>query len=384
MWTRRARREEYLENQRLRGSVDQMRVVPIVVVSMAAIGAALAGPSVKAPFDGKPTTPGATSAATTAKPDGALEKTATAASGQPEAAQPETKPAAKPAAHSAHKKSGAIKVEPNEFTNDPVLGKARRVHGEETTGIVTFTFDDGPNPETTPAVLDALKQYDIPATFFVVTRRLVGKIGEKSRELLARTMTEGHLIGSHSVTHAHLGKADTKKLDREMDRSFEMLAGEAKKPIGMFRAPFGALGGAGRARLKKLGVTEVFWSIDTLDWQAKHADKLRAKVLAMILKQKGGVVLMHDVKPITAEVIAGVLDDLEAENCRRLTTKQEPIWPVSMHYFLRDGKTRRAVPEDVEKRTEAYKKALPGRCAKRPPPVPVVQPGAQPVATPAK
>lgn len=264
------------------------------------------------------------------------------------------------------KRPAAIKVEPNKFTDDAVLGRAARVNGEETTGVVTFTFDDGPNPETTPAVLDALKQYDIPATFFVVTRRLAGKAGEKPREILARQMAEGHIVESHSVTHSHLGKADTKKLDFEMNKSFEMLSNEAKRPIGMFRAPFGALGAAGRLRLRQLGVTEVFWSIDTLDWKAKHADKLRKKVLAMILKQKGGVVLMHDVKPITAAVVAGVLDDLEAENCRRLAAKEEPIWPVSIHYFLRDGKTPRAVPEDVAKRTEAYKKALPERCTKRP------------------
>lgn len=262
-------------------------------------------------------------------------------------------------------KHALAKVEPTVFTNDPVLGHASRVRGEETTGFVTFTFDDGPNPDTTPAVLDALKQYDIPATFFVVTKRLAGKHGDKARELLAREMADGHLVASHSVSHAHLGRADAKKLAREIDRSFEILAAEAKRPIGMFRAPFGSLGGAGRARLRRLGVTEVFWSIDTLDWQAKHIDKLRKKVMAMIVKQQGGVVLMHDVKPITAAVIAGVLDDLEAENCRRLSVKEEPIWPVSIHYFLRDGDAPRAVPDDVAKRTEAYKLGLPVRCAKR-------------------
>jgi peptidoglycan/xylan/chitin deacetylase (PgdA/CDA1 family) len=268
------------------------------------------------------------------------------------------------------KKVEPPKVEPNEHTNDPVLGKGARISGEEVKGLVAFTFDDGPNPETTPAVLDALKAYDVPATFFIVTRKLVGKVGEKPREVLAREMAEGHLVESHSVSHAHLGKADAKTLDKEINKSFEMLSTEAKRPIGMFRAPFGALGGLGRGRLKQLGVTEVFWSIDTRDWEATHRDKLRKKVIAMILKQQGGIVLMHDVKAITAHVIGDVLDDLEAENCRRLAAKQDPIWPVSIHYFIRDGKAPRAVPDDVAKRTEAYKKSLPGRCAKRPAPEP--------------
>ncbi|HEX5061739.1 MAG TPA: polysaccharide deacetylase family protein [Kofleriaceae bacterium] len=285
-------------------------------------------------------------------------------------------------ADATSRKRPAIKAEPNKFTDDPVVGRGDRINGEEVQGLVAFTFDDGPNPDTTPAVLDALKQYDIPATFFVVTRRLLGKVGEKSRELLARQMSEGHLVESHSVTHAHLGKADAKKLDFEMNKSFEMLSNEAKRPVGMFRAPFGALGGAGRVRLRQLGVTEVFWSIDTLDWKAKHADKLRKKVLAMILKQKGGVVLMHDVKPITAKIVAEVFDDLEAENCRRLAAKEEPIWPVSIHYFLRDGKAPRAVPDEVAKRTEAYKKGLPERCAKRPAPEPATTPAAATASAP--
>ena len=78
---------------------------------------------------------------------------------------------------------------------------------------------------------------------------------------------------------------------------------------------------------------------------------------------------MHDVKPITAQVIAQVFDDLEAENCARLGAEREPIVPVSLHYFVRDNKQARALPPEVKKRTDAYRAALPGRCAKRPKPV---------------
>src|SRR5438270_13114799 len=87
------------------------------------------------------------------------------------------------------------------LTDDPILGKAHAVSGEEHPGVVAFTFDDGPNPETTPAVIDALDKYDIPATFFIVTQRIQGKLGEKSRDVLARELSNGYLVGSHSVTH---------------------------------------------------------------------------------------------------------------------------------------------------------------------------------------
>ncbi len=319
--------------------------------------------------------------ATVASMSAAAHANPVAVSATTEEAKPDSKDAkdAKASKVTASAKGKApttevIKVEPNEYTNDPIVGQASRISGEEVRGLISFTFDDGPNPETTDAVLDALKKYDVPATFFIVTQRLRGKHGEKPRALLARTIEEGHLVASHSVSHPYLGKAIGKLLDQQMDASFKALSLEAKRPIGLFRAPFGAMSPAGRARLKKLGVTEAFWSIDTLDWQAKNAEKLRAKAAKMIAKQNGGVILWHDVKQITATVIGDVLDDLEASNCRALAENKEPIWPVSIHYFLRDGKQPRAIPEDVKKRTEAYKAALPARCAKRPPPAPDTKP----------
>ena len=267
------------------------------------------------------------------------------------------------------------------LTDDPVVGKALRIEGEERKGLVAFTFDDGPNPETTPAVIAALEKYDVPATFFIVTQRIVGRHGETSREILERELAGGFLVGSHSVTHPNLKHAAGDQLSREIDASIRTLAAAAHRPIGMFRPPYGALSPAGRVRLKKLGLTEVFWSVDTLDWKAHNADRLRKKVVSMIKHDDGGVVLMHDVKPITAQVIAGVLDDLEAENCARLAAGRDPIVPVSLHYFLRDGRdgrdgahgrgdkpTPRAIPAAVAKRTEAYRAALPERCARRPPP----------------
>src|SRR4051812_26942630 len=241
------------------------------------------------------------------------------------------------------------KLDPKDLkslTADSVTGKADRIDGDETTGMVAFTFDDGPNPNTTPDVIDALEKYDVPATFFIVTQRIVGKLGAKSRDVLARELSDGFMIGSHSVTHPNLGKANSDVLQHEIDGSLRTLAIQANRPIGMFRPPYGSMNRTGRARLKNLGLTEVQWSVDTMDWASHNADRLRKRTVAMIFNQKGGVVLMHDVKPITAHTIALILDDVEAENCKRLaaTPPGEPVIPVSLHYFLKDGKTARAIP----------------------------------------
>jgi len=298
---------------------------------------------------------------------------------KPDAKDP-TKPAKKPEPKKEAPKTdsgGEPKAEVKTLAEEPILGKAERVDGDEIANLVTFTFDDGPNPSTTPQVIDALLKYDVPATFFIVTQRITGKTGEKAREILAREVQHKFEIGSHSVSHPNLKKASGKTLEKEIDGSIKTLATEIGKHVGIFRAPYGALGAGGRARLKKLGLTEAFWSIDTLDWQAKNSDRLRKKVFSMIVAQHGGVVLMHDVKDITAKIIADVLDDLEAENCKRLDKKDAklpPLYPVSIHYFLKDGKQPRAIPADVTKRTDAYKAALPGRCAKRPKPVAPAEP----------
>ena len=289
---------------------------------------------------------------------------------RPSETMPSEPPAAKPktvATIDASIARGAL--DPKDLltlTADPVLGKADRIDGDEIKGVVAFTFDDGPNPETTPHVIDALEKYNVPATFFIVTQRITGKHGAAGRELLHRELEAGFLAGSHSVTHANLKHAATGQLAREVDASIKTLAVEAERPIGLFRPPYGSLSSTGRVRLKKLGLTEVQWSVDTLDWKAHNADRLRKKVISMIKHDDGGVVLMHDVKPITAKVIADVLDDLEVENCARLAGHRDPIIPVSIHYFLKTGKTPRAIPEAVQQRTAAYKAALPGRCANRP------------------
>jgi len=279
-----------------------------------------------------------------------------------------TKKKPPPAPKESKPKERGPKVEVATLTDDPLLGKADRIEGEELKGYVTFTFDDGPNPSTTPAVIDALEKYNVPATFFIVSQRLMGKNGEHSRAVLQREIKAGFTIASHSYSHPNLRGSNATKLGLEIDDAVRILAKESGKQIALFRAPFGALDATSRGWLKKRGLTEAFWSVDTLDWKASDSERLRKKVLTMIVKQNGGVVLMHDVKPITAKIAALVLDDLEAENCKRLADKRDPILPVSIHYFIRDNKQPRAIPYNDKRTTEAYRSALPGRCAKRPEP----------------
>lgn len=249
---------------------------------------------------------------------------------------------------------------------EPVTGGSMRVSGDEGgANVVAFTFDDGPNENTTPAVLEALKAYDIPATFFVVTKRINGKIGSKRRDLVLRELAEGHMVGSHSVSHPNLRGLGKPAVLREIDNSLKTLTKVIKAPIGLFRPPYGALGGIGAAELARRHLTDVRWELDSYDFRTPNPKKLRARVGKLISGGGRGVILFHDTKKSTAKAIAQIFDDLEAMNCARLAAGEEPVLPVSLHYFLRDHGTPRPVPPEVDARTHQYRDNLPGRCANR-------------------
>ena len=243
-----------------------------------------------------------------------------------------------------------------------------RVDGDEVDDVIAFTFDDGPSEKTTAAVLDALEQYDVPATFFVVTKRLGGKVGAPRRELLLREVAEGHTIGTHTVSHPNLRSLGKAEVVKEIDNSLKTLTKLLGVPIGTFRPPFGALSAHGAAQLAKRNLTDVRWELDSYDFRTPNPKKLRARVRKMIEAGGRGVILFHDTKQVTAKAIGPILDDLEAMNCARLAAGEPPVVPVSLHYFLRDRGKPRPVPPEVDARTQRYKDALPARCAARPQP----------------
>jgi peptidoglycan/xylan/chitin deacetylase (PgdA/CDA1 family) len=250
-------------------------------------------------------------------------------------------------------------------TGASTTGRADTVDGDEAPGYVAFTFDDGPKPGTTDKVIDALLAYDVPATFFVVGHRITGKRAQPSRDLIARMVEHGFLVGNHSFSHPNLRTVSGKKLSYQIDHTSEVIEELTGTPTTLFRPPFGALDKESAAVVAKAGLTNVMWSVDSLDWRRPKAERMRKAIVDGIFNENGGVVLMHDTKLLTAKTIAGILDDLEARNCARLDAGEPAIIPVSIHYFLKDGDTPREIPAEVEARTQAYRFGLPARCAKR-------------------
>lgn len=163
---------------------------------------------------------------------------------------------------------------------------------------VTLTFDNGPDPDATPGVLDVLRRRGISATFFVVGARLA----EAGRRALAeRAHAEGHWIGNHSFTHAGpLGeRRDRGHAAAEIGRTQDVI-GTLAHPDRLFR-PVGGGGRLGphllsaeaRDHLAAGGYTVALWSAVPGDW--RDAEGWPDRAVEQCLAQPRPVLVLHDI-----------------------------------------------------------------------------------------
>lgn len=182
-----------------------------------------------------------------------------------------------------------------------------RTRGPGTRPEVALTWDDGPDPAATPALLDLLRARGAPGAFFCV--------GERARahpELVRRIAAEGHLVGNHSDRHGwgtnFLG---TRALLRELSAAQATLAGLAGALPRHYRPPIGLMNHAVDPATRVVGLEVVGWSIRSLDTGRRAAEEVVARVVARL--HPGAVVLLHDggQPPERVRAIAGgILDAL--------------------------------------------------------------------------
>jgi peptidoglycan/xylan/chitin deacetylase (PgdA/CDA1 family) len=162
---------------------------------------------------------------------------------------------------------------------------------------LTLSFDNGPEPEVTPLVLDTLARHDLRATFFVIGEKLAKPGG---RALAERAHAQGHWIGNHSYTHSRpFGLRDEPDLvDKEIRRT-EDLIGELACPQKLFR-PFGGGGNLDRRllngdvvnHLEREHYTCVLWNAIPRDWDDPEGWVARA--LTQCTAQPWSLMVLHD------------------------------------------------------------------------------------------
>ncbi|WP_081952480.1 polysaccharide deacetylase family protein [Kitasatospora phosalacinea] len=153
-------------------------------------------------------------------------------------------------------------------------------------GTLALTFDDGPHPDSTPALLDALTAAGHRATFF-----LCGAQAERHPELVRALDRAGMAIANHSWSHPSLPGLPPSAVHDEIHRTNRLLAALTGRPPVLFRPPFGDTSPEVRQVAADAGLAETLWDVDPRDWDGAAPDEIVAVVAAA---RPGDTVLLHD------------------------------------------------------------------------------------------
>ncbi|WP_084031619.1 polysaccharide deacetylase family protein [Anaerobacillus arseniciselenatis] len=189
--------------------------------------------------------------------------------------------------------------------------------------LVALTFDDGPDSHYTPQILDILKEKNVRATFFVMGQQV-----EHYPNIMKRIVEEGHGIANHTWSHPQLPQVMTSQLKEEVTTTQNIMQKTVGRSPDLFRPPFGALTKSDALVLQEMGMRNIMWTVDTLDWSGLSAEEILAIVHRDI--SPGGIILQHNFQPHapTARLLDGsvealqqIIDDLRAKGYQFVTVQ---------------------------------------------------------------
>jgi len=159
--------------------------------------------------------------------------------------------------------------------------------GPEHLNYVAITFDDGPNPFYTPYILDILKEYDIPATFF-----LVGKNVEEYPDIARRIVEEGHSIGNHTYSHKSLIPLSAQATYEQIKKAEKAIEDATGVRPTLFRPPRGVYSSYAMKLMREERYTMVLWDVSSEDWAELPAKKIVSNIVRRV--KPGSIILLHD------------------------------------------------------------------------------------------
>ncbi|MGH2936846.1 MAG: polysaccharide deacetylase family protein [Solirubrobacterales bacterium] len=155
-------------------------------------------------------------------------------------------------------------------------------------GTIALTYDDGPDPEWTPPLLEVLARFEARATFFVDARRALIQ-----RDLIRVIGARGHEVGFHCFEHIRHSERDEAELRAELDLGLGLLDLVGVKPRA-WRAPWGVETETTRNLAAEHGLRLCGWNVDTHDWRGDSPERMLAALEAQGGLRDGDVILMHD------------------------------------------------------------------------------------------
>jgi endo-1,4-beta-xylanase len=175
-------------------------------------------------------------------------------------------------------------------------------------GYVGLTFDDGPNPRTTMALLHALTSAGLRATMFNI-----GQNAERHPELVQAQLSAGMWIANHSWTHPHLTTLPVSGMTAELTRTQRVLEEITGTAPELFRPPYGDTNPTLGSVVARVGLAEILWDVDPADWN----DTGTADIVSTAGRLTAGqVMLMHDFPPNTIAAVPGIAAVLASRNLR--------------------------------------------------------------------
>jgi cellulose synthase/poly-beta-1,6-N-acetylglucosamine synthase-like glycosyltransferase/spore germination protein YaaH/peptidoglycan/xylan/chitin deacetylase (PgdA/CDA1 family) len=180
---------------------------------------------------------------------------------------------------------------------------------------LVLTFDDGPDPEWTPKILDILEKDKVPASFFVVGLQV-----EKNIPLLQRINRDGFEIGNHTFTHSNMATMSPQRADLEMKLTRLLIESITGRSTILFRAPYNADSEPQTyeelepiVRSRKANYLTIGESIDPRDWEPNvTADSIVARVISQVEDRSASMILLHDAggetRQATVEALPRIID----------------------------------------------------------------------------
>ncbi len=170
--------------------------------------------------------------------------------------------------------------------------------------VVALSFDDGPHSVLTPRILETLRRYNVPASFFVI-----GKNIEGNEPILQKTSEEGHIIGNHSYCHDFwFDMYSPKKMLDDMhiaDNTIKEAIG--KRPV-LFRPPYGITNPNLKKAIQKGRYLTIGWSVRSLDTTIKDKEKLLSRISRRM--KPGDIILLHDSMEHTANLLPELIETI--------------------------------------------------------------------------
>jgi peptidoglycan-N-acetylglucosamine deacetylase len=187
---------------------------------------------------------------------------------------------------------------------------------------VVLTFDDGPWPDNTPAVLQALAAHCVKATFFPI-----GKHALWHPEILKQVAAQGHTVGSHTWSHANLEKKTTEESKDEIERGMSAVRAALGAPgAPFFRFPALKHPAALVDYLGGHNVGIFSTDLDSFDFKRRKPGQLVKSVMRKLEKLGKGMVLMHDFQTTTAHEVPELLAELKAKGYKIVHMKaKDPV-----------------------------------------------------------